>query len=395
MRRIVAIVGLFAGLALAGHDPLAVSGEWLIDAYKLAISPLQGRQMCNFWPTCSQFTREAIRTRGFVEGTLIGADRLTRCHAAAWSYLDQYYSGVSHDRLVDPVENHLICRAPAESDGSKVIAPQTPAENTAGSSATGFADYLYREQDYARAAAEYLRCAFSAETPELRTYAGLMAAEACLELGDNARARQVFGRFRDAGDLARYGTGRAWFAEARYDSCRAALEPIADAALADRARTLRAWSLFREHRFADGAPLFGEASEPALAELGRLDGHDLSRRSRLAASALALVPGLGHLYAGRAWDGAYSFLTVAGCGLLTGWYATHPEYDRTRLKLGFSAALSVLFYSANIYGANVAAREYNRLRSRQYLDRAERLFDASDLVPDYRELVPADSSAGP
>lgn len=51
----------------------------LIRFYQLAISPLLGRR-CRFFPSCSEYTAEAIRKHGVWKGVRLGAKRISRCH---------------------------------------------------------------------------------------------------------------------------------------------------------------------------------------------------------------------------------------------------------------------------------------------------------------------------
>ncbi|MGO8705727.1 MAG: membrane protein insertion efficiency factor YidD [Candidatus Brocadiia bacterium] len=51
----------------------------LVRAYQKGLSPLLGPR-CRFYPSCSQYMIEAIRTRGAVRGALKGAWRLLRCN---------------------------------------------------------------------------------------------------------------------------------------------------------------------------------------------------------------------------------------------------------------------------------------------------------------------------
>jgi len=50
-----------------------------IRLYQLALSPFLGRQ-CRFYPTCSDYTREAIDKYGLLKGISLGGRRLLRCH---------------------------------------------------------------------------------------------------------------------------------------------------------------------------------------------------------------------------------------------------------------------------------------------------------------------------
>jgi len=85
---------------------LATTIIWL---YQKTISS-QDLPACNFRPSCSRFTMDAIRQGGVLKGTLLGGDRLMRCH---WftkrSYADEYghAHGQDTDYLHDPVDRYL------------------------------------------------------------------------------------------------------------------------------------------------------------------------------------------------------------------------------------------------------------------------------------------------
>ncbi len=51
----------------------------LIEVYQSSLSLFIGNQ-CRFYPTCSQYTKEAIEIHGSVKGTLLGARRICSCH---------------------------------------------------------------------------------------------------------------------------------------------------------------------------------------------------------------------------------------------------------------------------------------------------------------------------
>ncbi|MEO8595797.1 MAG: membrane protein insertion efficiency factor YidD [Candidatus Solibacter sp.] len=51
----------------------------LLHVYKLAISPFLP-SACRFYPTCSEYMREAVELHGAGKGLWMGLRRLARCH---------------------------------------------------------------------------------------------------------------------------------------------------------------------------------------------------------------------------------------------------------------------------------------------------------------------------
>jgi putative membrane protein insertion efficiency factor len=52
---------------------------FLIRVYQWTVSPLLGPS-CRFYPSCSQYTLEAIERFGVIRGMWLGVRRLARCH---------------------------------------------------------------------------------------------------------------------------------------------------------------------------------------------------------------------------------------------------------------------------------------------------------------------------
>ena len=51
----------------------------LVKAYRKLISPLKPR-CCRFIPSCSEYSIEALRTRGAIVGTALTVSRILRCN---------------------------------------------------------------------------------------------------------------------------------------------------------------------------------------------------------------------------------------------------------------------------------------------------------------------------
>ena len=58
---------------------LKIPALWLLRGYKRFISPLLG-QRCRFYPSCSDYTMQAIDRFGVLKGSWLGARRIGRCH---------------------------------------------------------------------------------------------------------------------------------------------------------------------------------------------------------------------------------------------------------------------------------------------------------------------------
>lgn len=57
-------------------------GVKLIEFYQKNISPLFYSKgiRCRYYPTCSEYTKQAIEKYGLIKGTFIGLKRILRCN---------------------------------------------------------------------------------------------------------------------------------------------------------------------------------------------------------------------------------------------------------------------------------------------------------------------------
>ncbi len=51
----------------------------IIKGYKYLISPLFGHS-CRYWPTCSEYSIDALKEFGFIKGLLLSIRRIFSCH---------------------------------------------------------------------------------------------------------------------------------------------------------------------------------------------------------------------------------------------------------------------------------------------------------------------------
>jgi putative component of membrane protein insertase Oxa1/YidC/SpoIIIJ protein YidD len=398
---------LLAGAAFATrYDAASIAGRWAIDVYKANLSPLQAEDVCNFNPTCSQFSKQAIDRCGAFWGVLMTADRLERCNPFAHDYLGEFYfRGTGNDRINDPVEDHVpfplaAYRLPLTASSLTPTVPDANSESLAdgglrfavGEKQLAFADYLFRQEDYDRAIGEYRRVLFIGGSRSICDYARMMVAESYLQKGDFVTACTAFqtGMSVFSYQLADLGLARSLMAEGRYDAARHYAVAIRDSSLRLRAAAIGALCSARQYDFAAAAyALRSYPQDTALYQAAQLDGKGISRRNRAVSTVLSVViPGLGQTYSGRLGDGLYSLAIVGVAGAASYYYwVSHQTQDPSYVKFGIMAGLGTIFYLGNVYGANTAARDYNLLQKRNYLARIESVLSRVDLQPDYGSLL--------
>ncbi|MBI3707530.1 MAG: membrane protein insertion efficiency factor YidD [Proteobacteria bacterium] len=71
----------------------------VIRLYQWTMSPLIGPS-CRFYPSCSEYAREAILTRGVVVGAWLALKRLARCHP---------WGGEGYDPVPPRPASHRSC----------------------------------------------------------------------------------------------------------------------------------------------------------------------------------------------------------------------------------------------------------------------------------------------
>ncbi len=60
----------------------------LINFYQKFFSPVFSRNKCVFYPTCSEYTKEAIEKYGAFKGVFLGFRRILHCHPWQKNHID-------------------------------------------------------------------------------------------------------------------------------------------------------------------------------------------------------------------------------------------------------------------------------------------------------------------
>jgi putative membrane protein insertion efficiency factor len=76
--------------------PEVVAAAGALRLFQRFVSPVDGPR-CNLYPTCSEYGRQAVRSRGLLLGIVLTAGRLMRDNASAAGF---YPEAIVHGRLV-------------------------------------------------------------------------------------------------------------------------------------------------------------------------------------------------------------------------------------------------------------------------------------------------------
>ena len=260
-----------------------------------------------------------------------------------------------------------------------------------------FANFLYEQEDYLRAAGEYQRYLFyssnrgarlqSAPTGEGTNSDKIRYRIAfCYRLGGKTeQAIQEFETFLQESPDSRlassayYQIGVSYFLMEQYrksvNYLDASLPHITSVRYNAESQQLIGLSYLMQKQWFEAEKIFNGLQQSEVLEVRdkaatyskyAVQGTQLSTRSPFLAGFLStIVPGAGRVYTGRVGDALTSLLTVG----LTGWQ-TYDGFRRDGLSSvkGWTlGTLGGIFYVGNIYGSVISARVYNRHVADEFL----------------------------
>ena len=260
---------------------------------------------------------------------------------------------------------------------------EEPVDYYAPENVRKFADFLYEQGDYLRAADEYQRYLFyKPQDTEQIHYKIAVSYRFGGKTEQAIRGFETLLRTYPESQFASrayYQIGATYFLMDQFDQSalflHEALPHITDARQHAEAKQLIGLSYLKQKRWSEAGEVFKtllESDVMPVREKAMVYGNyaekgaRLSTRSPFLAGTLStIVPGAGRLYTGRLSDALTSLVTVG----ITGWQA----YDGFR-RDGISSAkgwtlgtLCGIFYVGNIYGSVVSARVYNRNVTDEFL----------------------------
>ena len=234
-----------------------------------------------------------------------------------------------------------------------------------------FADYLYTQGDYLRAAGEYQRYLFSQPTSLGNDILRRIADS--YRLGDQPDRAVQFLETQSDSNWVRYELGATYFLMKQYDESIHFLKESQDLFQGGeyrwKSQILIGMNNLMQKRWERAIQHFDRLDLSGMPEVVNQrvsmykkyaeEGRDLPSKSPLLAGFLSTVlPGVGRVYVGRPND---AMLTVFLLGVL-GWttYDGFSENGVSSRKGWTFGTLGGIFYLGNIYGSVVAAQTHNR-----------------------------------
>jgi tetratricopeptide (TPR) repeat protein len=247
-----------------------------------------------------------------------------------------------------------------------------------------FAGHLFTMGDYERAIGEYLRAAALSEKGIAQDSLWYRIAVAYLLLSRPADARRFCDRIqRSASDSSFFGQMQgirafSYYQQKKFDSaeiCGTAV--VQDPVWQGRLAQIRIAALLKQYRWREAVieteKVENDAFTRTLREIGS-QGTSLRYKTPAVAGALsAVLPGSGKLYAHRGLDGLYSLLLVG----VTAWqaYEGYRKDGLLSVRCATFGTLGCAFYTGNVYGSVIAARQFNASKRAVLAERVILRFD--------------------
>ncbi len=246
-----------------------------------------------------------------------------------------------------------------------------------------FADHLFQEQDYLRAAYEYERYLFIQDADDPITQEILYRAGKSFQCaGDYLRSLDLFGALLESTvstaerDRIITEIGLTYFRMEQYSDSLSFLQTYPSENGTPERVLLTSANLMMLGQWQQAEEVLKDCStnlaEP-LRELAR-EGSRMRRKSPLLAGILSsFVPGLGKIYAGEYGDGIQSLAFIGLFGTLSFLSFRSDGIDSVRGWIYTS--VGVVLHAGNIYGSVVSAGRFNRLQEETLLQ------DVRDTIP--------------
>ncbi|MFH1860190.1 MAG: tetratricopeptide repeat protein [bacterium] len=259
-----------------------------------------------------------------------------------------------------------------------------------------FADYLFSQGDYYRAAGEYQRVIFTATRGTTSNQNKEHIQKAMFRIGlcyqkskqwdtaltyfEGLLKQQLYGRKAATliTDAIKFEIGMTHYLKGTYPQAIKIFQCLLDSdKLSDYSRYMLGWCYLKQMDWTKAGDEFGRISPDSsiytfsqeLAEFAK-NGDKLQHKSSLIAGMMSMLfPGTGQMYLHRFGDGTFSMLLTLG----TTWLGHHYSQQGDKAAGNILSGLGCIFYGGNIYGAAASAKLLNASCQANYLEQITEL----------------------
>ncbi len=244
-----------------------------------------------------------------------------------------------------------------------------------------FADNLYNEGDYLRAAGEFQRYLFAFNSSPPNTDSVFYKIGRCYRFsGHYDKAIEYFQKIVDNYEQSKllyhshYQIGLCYFLMNKFEESTIFLNSYVSAVdqndIKLRLNQLKAINYIQQKEWDNAIHLLNanKNTDPFTIQLANLanEGQQLPRKNKVLAGLFStVIPGTGKLYCNRPFDGFQSLFTTAVFGWQT--YDGFHEDGMHSVKGWIFGVIGGIFYLGNIYGSVVAAEIYNVEKEEKHL----------------------------
>lgn len=249
-----------------------------------------------------------------------------------------------------------------------------------------FADHLYKEGDYLKAAGEFQRYLFTFDSLPPNADSIFYKIGLCYRLARNfPKAINYFNKIIENYpqspylSKAYYQIALSYSLEGRYKESTQFLNSNLPFINQDDAKLkmnqLIGLNYIQQKKWNEAADFLSSLNTPIKRDSVTIlltnftkEGQRLPRKSKFLAGLFSsVIPGTGKMYCNRSWDGFFSLLIVG----ITGYQA----YEGFRkdgiysIKGWVFGSIGAVFYLGNIYGSVVAAKIHNEQQEENFLNK--------------------------
>lgn len=345
-----------------------------INVYQQYLSGLKNTR-CSMYPSCSNYAKMVFRDNSFHIAMVLTADRLIRCSHDLDIYQTTYAYGFP--AAVDYPNSRIIPDGILPNLKSQPIFVSNSFDTDSTSQSLKYIVFLINQQNYQGALNEIDKTLFDGDhnsfsniyAYKLKCYEGLdrykdgiMAFEQLFPYSAKNQYLTLFNVAHLYDLVNNEDSALKYYKEAAalYSSNKEYAHPFSEIGkiCAEQRRYDDARSAFREKYIIDNNYDAYQSSLNIIQDL-----ESLKRKRKSVAMALSIIPGGGYIYTGQPKNALTSLIINSVLG-----YASYTSFKNKNYGLGIiMSALTLSFYTGNIFGAGNSANLRNNSNERKTL----------------------------